>query len=155
MSDEDLADREIRARLEQEAEIAERRRLKQLRESQQAEIKIPLLPDTSDIRELARAAENTAFKVLYDMMIDEDAPAAVRKACADAIIDRSRGKAAQEGTKKDDQKEKPTKIGDLKQKILKAIPNDKLDSILSEIHSAGLDSGEDEKAEQSDWSVVP
>lgn len=150
MSDEDLADIEIRARLEQEAEIAERKRIKQLREAKEAEVKIPALPDTSDIRELARAAENTAFKVLYDMMIDAEAPAAVRKACADAIIDRSRGKAAQEGNKKDEEKEKPTKIGDLKQKILKAIPNDKLDSLLSEIHDSGLDSGEDEKDVQQD-----
>lgn len=154
MNDEDLAEIELKARLEQEAEIAARRKAKLLRESKQAEedaAKLPPLPDNADIRESARAVENEIFRTYYDMMVNPETPAAVRKSCADALADRARGKPAQDGTKKDKDENKPTtKIGNLKEKILKAIPNDKLDALLSEIHSAGIDSGEEEENVQQD-----
>lgn len=60
-----------------------------------AEINLPKLPDSKDIRERARAVEDDIFSTYYKIMMDVEAPPAVRKACADSLADRARGKAEQ------------------------------------------------------------
>lgn len=148
MVDPDILELELRAVREQEEEQAQRRKerdAQRLAQQQKAaqDMALPPLPDNADIRESARAVENEIFRTYYDMMRDPETPAAVRKSCADALADRARGKPAQDGTKKDKDDNKPTnKIGIVKEKILKAIPNDQLDALLSELHEAGFDNGE-------------
>lgn len=55
-------------------------------------VALPELPDTTDIKKLAQSVEGRIFRTYYDLMINEETPAAVRKACADALADRARGK---------------------------------------------------------------
>lgn len=61
---------------------------------------MPSLPDTKDIRELALAVEDDIFKTYYKLMMNNSAPPAVRKSCADALADRAKGKPEQAITKK-------------------------------------------------------
>lgn len=56
---------------------------------------LPPLPESTDIRERAKAVEADIFLTYYTMMMDEGTPAAIRKSCADALADRARGKPAQ------------------------------------------------------------
>lgn len=56
---------------------------------------LPSLPDTKDIRALALSVEPEIFEVYYSLMKDEEAPPAVRKSCADALLDRAKGKPEQ------------------------------------------------------------
>ena len=55
----------------------------------------PDLPDTQDIRDMARSVEAQIFRTYYELMTDDLAPPAVRKSCADALADRARGKPEQ------------------------------------------------------------
>lgn len=56
---------------------------------------LPVLPDSTDIRERAKAVEPQIFETYYKLMVSEETPPAIRKSCADALADRARGKAAQ------------------------------------------------------------
>lgn len=58
------------------------------------------LPDTSDIKELAKVVIPEIFKTYYSIMKNPLAPTATRKACADALLDRAVGKAEQAITQK-------------------------------------------------------
>ena len=58
-------------------------------------VTLPELPDTEEVRELARFVMPQAFKVLLAMMLSDDTPPAIRQRCAETIIDRGYGKAAQ------------------------------------------------------------
>lgn len=60
-----------------------------------APVAIPELPDSTDIRERAKAVEPDIFKTYYTLMMAETTPPAIRKSCADALADRARGKPAQ------------------------------------------------------------
>ena len=56
---------------------------------------LPALPDSTDIRERAKAVESDIFKTYYTLMMAESTPPAIKKSCADALADRARGKPAQ------------------------------------------------------------
>lgn len=58
-------------------------------------VTLPVLPDTEEIRDLARLVMPSAFKVLYTMMMSDATPPAIRKSCAETLIDRGYGKAPQ------------------------------------------------------------
>jgi hypothetical protein len=58
-------------------------------------VPLPVLPDSTDIRERAKAVETDIFMTYYTLMVDEETPPAIRKSCADALADRARGKPAQ------------------------------------------------------------
>lgn len=60
-----------------------------------SEVELPVLPDSTDIRDRAKAVEGDVFAVYYRLMMDKESPPAVRKACADALADRARGKPEQ------------------------------------------------------------
>ncbi len=146
MTDPDVLELEIRAVREQEAEIAERKRQRDIRiqkEKMAAQVVIPSLPDTANILELARAEENAAFKVIIDMMNDPEAPSAVRKSCAELVIDRSRGKAAQEGSKNNKDLDKDKRSVNIPQQIiLDVLTNEQLNAIISKLNEIGF-AGED------------
>lgn len=152
MDDEsDLAAIELRARLEQETEIAARKKDRAERLARaQSEVAPLELPDVDDVAELLKIADPVTIKMLYKMANDENTPAATRVRASEIILSYSRGKPSQENNKKQNTEEKPTKIGAIKQKILKAIPNDKLDAILSELHNAGAEEGEGTETLQQD-----
>lgn len=158
MTDSDLHEIEVKAMLEQEAEMAERKRLRAIKIEQdrlKAAAKPPQefpeeLPDLNDVSELLKAADPITIKMLYKMMYNEETPAATRARIAEILLSYSRGKPVQEGAKKDKDDKPTTKIGIVKEKILKAIPNEQLDALLSELHEAGLDSGEEETNVQQD-----
>jgi len=59
------------------------------------QVALPELPDTADMRQCALAVEKDIFATYYSMMMDETISASTRKACADALADRARGKAVQ------------------------------------------------------------
>ena len=56
---------------------------------------LPVLPDSTDIRERAKAVEADVFATYYKLMMAIDTPPAIKKSCADALADRARGKPAQ------------------------------------------------------------
>ena len=56
------------------------------------------LPDTDDVRELAKAATVYAVKALVDIVTDDNAAAGVKIAAATALLDRAHGKAHQSTT---------------------------------------------------------
>lgn len=58
-------------------------------------VTLPDLPDSTDIRERAKAVETDIFRTYYTLMMAEGTPPAIRKSCADALADRARGKPAQ------------------------------------------------------------
>lgn len=58
-------------------------------------VTLPPLPESTDIRERAKAVEPDIFLTYYNMMMSEETPPAIRKSCADALADRARGKPAQ------------------------------------------------------------
>ena len=58
-------------------------------------VALPVLPDSTDIRERAKAVEHDIFKTYYTLMMAENTPPAIKKSCADALADRARGKPAQ------------------------------------------------------------
>ena len=58
-------------------------------------VALPVLPDSTDIRERAKAVEHDIFKTYYTLMMTESTPPAIKKSCADALADRARGKPAQ------------------------------------------------------------
>ena len=60
-----------------------------------AEVVLPVLPDSTDIRERAKAVEPDIFMTYYTLMMADTTPPAIRKSCADALADRARGKPAQ------------------------------------------------------------
>ena len=60
-----------------------------------SEVVLPELPDSTDIRDRAKAVEGDIFEVYYRLMKSETTPPAIRKSCADALADRARGKPAQ------------------------------------------------------------
>lgn len=104
---------------------------------------LQLPDDITDVKELAKLATPDAIRTLHQIALYGVSEAA-RVAAANAIIDRGHGKAAQAVTLKGD-RDNPialTRIDDLKAKILRAIPNEQLDAILSEADSHGLDDGE-------------
>lgn len=53
------------------------------------------LPDTKDLKELAQAVETDIFETYYKLMKHPKTPASVKKACADALADRAKGRAEQ------------------------------------------------------------
>lgn len=53
------------------------------------------LPDTEDVRELARAATPQAIRALVEIVQDDDASASSRIAAASALLDRAHGKPHQ------------------------------------------------------------
>lgn len=57
--------------------------------------KLPSLPMEADIHKKALAVEHDIFATYYTLMTDPEVPPAVRKACADALADRARGKPEQ------------------------------------------------------------
>ena len=59
------------------------------------EILLPALPEGADIKERALAVEKDIFATYYRLMMDDTISASTRKACADALADRARGKAVQ------------------------------------------------------------
>lgn len=143
MTDPELYELEMQAVREQEAAIAERRRKKQIESKKPVSEDLLELPDLDDVNELLKIADPETIKLLYKMMYNGETPAATRARIAEILLSYSRGKPAQEGNKKPAEDAKPTKIGGLKEKILKAIPNDKLDELIRAIDSAGNQSGED------------
>lgn len=58
-------------------------------------VTLPVLPDSTDIRERAKAVEADIFRTYYTLMMSDATPPAIKKACADALADRARGKPAQ------------------------------------------------------------
>lgn len=56
---------------------------------------LPVLPESTDIRDRAKSVEGDIFAIYYTLMMDEETPPAIRKSCADALADRARGKPAQ------------------------------------------------------------
>lgn len=58
-------------------------------------VNLPPLPESTDIRERAKAVEPDIFMTYYTMMMSDETPPAIRKSCADALADRARGKPAQ------------------------------------------------------------
>lgn len=59
-------------------------------------VNLPRLTDSNDIRELSKAVEKDIFETYYELMMNEEVSDSVRKACADALADRARGKPAGE-----------------------------------------------------------
>lgn len=73
-----------------------RRKVEALDKSGSHHVSLPALPDTTDIRELASAVEADIFHTYFELMTSPDTPPAVKKASADALADRARGKPAGE-----------------------------------------------------------
>lgn len=97
---EDLHEIEMRAKLEQEAEI-EQRRKEYLARKSVAVTEIPsaaaivTLPrNVTDVKELAKIATPYAIQTLLNIALNEDAPPAARVSAATVLLDRGHGKAA-------------------------------------------------------------
>lgn len=86
--------RRAKARAIEARELAEKKK-QAVEEKPEFAIELPPLPDTKDIKELALAVEDKVFETYYTLMMDSNTPAATRKACADALADRAKGKAEQ------------------------------------------------------------
>jgi len=93
---ETIEELERRAVEEQRAELEARRAA--LAAKKKEEAMLPTLPDDTDIHKRALAVEADIFRTYYTLMTDPTAPAAVRKACADALAERARGKVSQDVT---------------------------------------------------------
>ena len=88
--------------------------------------------EVTDVKELAKLFSAGATRTLYQIALSGVSEAA-RVAASNAILDRAHGKAAQSITHKGDS-ENPialTRIDDLKNQILRAIPTDELNRLLS------------------------
>jgi len=77
----------------------------------------PNLPDTEDITALSKFVEKDIFKTLYVLMQSEKTPPAVRKSCADTLLDRGRGKPQQNVTQEITHKRADATISDVARMI--------------------------------------
>ena len=60
-----------------------------------ADVVLPALPDSTDIRDRCKAVEDKIFEGYYKLAFGDDTPPAIRKSSLDAMADRARGKPAQ------------------------------------------------------------
>lgn len=96
---DDLRELEIKAKLEQDAEIEARRKEYALRKTAVAVVKavcpkVTLPKEITDVKELAKIAMPYAVQALLDIAYDEDSPPAARVSAATVLLDRGFGKAA-------------------------------------------------------------
>lgn len=98
---EDLYELEMKAKLEQEAEIEARRVAYRLEKALKATavavtpVKQVMLPaEITDVKELAKLATPYAVQTLLNIALDEKESAAARVSAATVLLDRGHGKAA-------------------------------------------------------------
>lgn len=143
--DKDLErlEREAVEREEREREEIRRKKKELSKKEEDTPVSSVIIPDTDDMDELAQAMDPVVFKALCEMAANPETPAAVRKSAIDSVLAYTRGKPMQEG-----KKERPEGIDDrtasdkIKEKILRMIPHDKLEELISEFDEEGSGEGE-------------
>jgi len=96
---EDLYEIELKAKLDQDAEIEERRRARAEKKDLPAvkkddKVFVALPKNITDVKELAKIAMPYAVQALLDIAYDVEAPPAARVSAATVLLDRGFGKAS-------------------------------------------------------------